>query len=144
LNLQETKTALNQAGIALYVKDNRLNCKTKKGAMPTELVAAIREHKEALLNEIIAGIDGPAMLDSLKSEGWSSEMAELVAWCWLGDLPNKPFYLSSGRKIADIKQFFRDLGMMLNAGPKSKIAQNGELKKLILELQSIAIEQEAR
>ena len=79
----------------------------------------------------------PALAEVLAEEGWSGELKDLIAWAWLGDLPNKPFDFR-GKQITDVKRFYVRIGGAINEGPNGKRALSGELLSLLKDLKDIS------
>lgn len=89
------------------------------------------------IEQIFETSDAPALMDVLREEGWNGELLELVAWVWLADLPNKPFFFR-GKEIVDVKRFYSKIGGAINDGPDGSRARSGQLAALLKELRVIA------
>ena len=141
MQLETLQSWLIDNGVSFRVEGERLIGKLPKDA-PPNIIAAIRKHKPTIIEQYKISADLPVeerMLDSILADGWQGNLALLVAWVWLAELPTEPFSLR-GEHIQDVKKFYRDLGEILNLGPNSSRARNGELEADLIALRHLSIQ----
>ncbi len=121
MSARQLVAAVRDAGASIEAAGDRLRLKSSRGPLPDDLVDALRDHKTAVIDLLVAERSGRV------ASQWGG-LASVVEWFLTVEPPAEPFILKPAIRITNPACWWRDVAADIAAGPEGPRARYGALQ----------------
>ncbi len=121
MSARQLVAAVRDAGATIEAAGDRLRLKSSRGPLPDDLVDALRDHKTAVIDLLVAE------RTSRDAAQWG-DLVAVVNWFLNAEPPATSFKLKQGITINNPQRWWRDIALDIAAGPEGPRARYGALQ----------------